>query len=172
MTFSDVIDRYGRNIRQEHLESAYNRVGRSFSGQLAQNFVVLKDIRETNPVVSSSKAGGGRPGVGNRSGAGRGVGIGRGFGRGGAQATLSSIQCHFCKEMGHYKGDCPKNAKGSGRGYGRGSTPRGAPTPRGNTTPNRPNRKRARSDGQQLHQNDGQAPGRAPKGQRVEWGTE
>ena len=24
MTFSDVIDRYGRNIKQEHLESAYN----------------------------------------------------------------------------------------------------------------------------------------------------
>ena len=60
MTFSDVIDRYGRNIKQEHLESAYNRVGRSFSGLLAQNFVVLKDVRDMNPVAASIRSGGGR----------------------------------------------------------------------------------------------------------------
>ena len=46
LTFSDVIDKYGRYIKQKFLEAALRRVGRSFVGQLAQTFVVLSDLHE------------------------------------------------------------------------------------------------------------------------------
>ena len=145
MTFSDVMDRYGRDIKPEFLENAYKRVGRSFTGQLAQNFVVLKDNRDGFGVGSVVGRGGlGVPvavgAVDHSRGRGRGgtpSRLPRGPRVGGAAKFYADVTCHFCKEVGHYKGQCPKNLRG-GNGTPRG-TPRGAP--RGNMT-----RKRARSE--------------------------
>jgi hypothetical protein len=40
-TFIDAVSRFGRQLTKEDLETAYGRAGRSFNGQLQQNFVVL-----------------------------------------------------------------------------------------------------------------------------------
>ena len=41
--FSDAIAKFGGGLREEDLGEAYRRAGRSFTGQLQQNFVVLHD---------------------------------------------------------------------------------------------------------------------------------
>ena len=135
MTFSDVMDRYGHDIKPEFLENAYKRVGRSFAGQLAQTFVLLKDAQEVVAVSGDGGASGGgsgeirgrvhvRGGTPNR--------LPRAPRGGGARTFHPDVTGNFCKEVGHYKGQCPKNQRGT-------STPRGIM--RGNTK-----RKRARSE--------------------------
>ena len=42
-TFIDAVSRFGRQLNKEELETAYGRAGRSFNGQLQQNFVVLNE---------------------------------------------------------------------------------------------------------------------------------
>jgi hypothetical protein len=42
-TFIDSVSRFGRQLSKEELETAYGRAGRSFNGQLQQNFVVLNE---------------------------------------------------------------------------------------------------------------------------------
>jgi hypothetical protein len=42
-TFIDSVSRFGRQLSKEDLETAYGRAGRSFNGQLQQNFVVLNE---------------------------------------------------------------------------------------------------------------------------------
>jgi hypothetical protein len=42
-TFIDSVSRFGRQLTKEELETAYGRAGRSFNGQLQQNFVVLNE---------------------------------------------------------------------------------------------------------------------------------
>ena len=131
----------------------------------------MKDVREANVAVASgSGSGRGRaPGAG--AGRGGGAGVGRGSGRGSAHVPMATVKCYLCKEIGHYKGDCPKTVGGL-RGRGGGSAPRGDSTPRGVLTPGRPSRKRARSNGQPIPGDArAPAPGRAPKDQRVEWGA-
>ena len=43
LTFIDAVTRYGRGMMEDDLVEAYRRAGRSFQGQLQQNFVVLRD---------------------------------------------------------------------------------------------------------------------------------
>ena len=50
-TFVDAVSRYGRDMVEGDLVEAYRRAGRSFQGQLQQNFVVLRD-RGSNPVAA------------------------------------------------------------------------------------------------------------------------
>ena len=42
-TFIDSVSRFGKKVTKEDLETAYGRAGRSFNGQLQQNFVVLNE---------------------------------------------------------------------------------------------------------------------------------
>jgi hypothetical protein len=41
--FHKSVSRFGRQLSKEDLETAYGRAGRSFNGQLQQNFVVLNE---------------------------------------------------------------------------------------------------------------------------------
>jgi hypothetical protein len=45
------VTRYGREMEEGDLVEAYRRAGRTFHGQLQQNFVVLKD-RMSNPAAA------------------------------------------------------------------------------------------------------------------------
>jgi hypothetical protein len=58
-TFIDSVSRFGRMLSIEDLETAYGRAGRSFNGQLQQNFVVLNEIDQD----SLQSVGGSRPGT-------------------------------------------------------------------------------------------------------------
>ena len=51
LTFIDAVTRYGREMVEGDLVEAYRRAGRTFQGQLQQNFVVLRD-RTSNPVAA------------------------------------------------------------------------------------------------------------------------
>ena len=130
MTFSDVIERFGEDIKQDQLQFAYRRAGRAFQGQMAQNFVVMKESgvgRVFGSVVSGSVSGvAATPRGGTRSlrSMHRGVG-GSGLQKGGG--TQRAVQCFGCKQMGHIHRFCPTTA-GAFRGNGRGRGGRG-PTP-------------------------------------------
>ena len=78
MTFSDVIDKFGADIKQDQLEYAYGRAGSAFTGQMCQNFVVMRE---------NGVSGGGR---GRTEWQARGRGGGRG--RGEAQGPASDVQ--------------------------------------------------------------------------------
>jgi hypothetical protein len=59
-TFIDSVSRFGRQLTKEELETAYGRAGRSFNGQLQQNFVVLNEndqdsLQSVNPRVGATK---------------------------------------------------------------------------------------------------------------------
>ena len=54
-TFADAVSRYGRGLRQSDLGEAYRRAGRSFNGQLQQNFVVLYDSQPEAQKASGPK---------------------------------------------------------------------------------------------------------------------
>ena len=61
LTFSDVINKFGADVKQEQLEFANKRAGNAFKDQMAQNFVVLNETR-----VTRARAGG--SGVAGRAG--------------------------------------------------------------------------------------------------------
>ena len=88
LTFSDVIDKYGRYIKQKFLEAALRRVGRSFVGQLAQTFVVLSDLHE--PLRAANETGKAGPNW-KSNGGGRGGRGGRG--RGGVLSCTLKTMC-------------------------------------------------------------------------------
>ncbi len=67
-TFIDSISRFGRQLTKEDLETAYGRAGRSFNGQLQQNFVVLnkcdQDLLQSVSQPKPGGSGGGTPKLG------------------------------------------------------------------------------------------------------------
>jgi len=91
-SFIDSVSRFGRMLVRADLETAYGRAGRSFNGQLRQNFVVLNEydqdeLLSVTPASTGPRAGtsgyrgggGGAPrGSGPRAGSGRGKGTKRG----------------------------------------------------------------------------------------------
>jgi hypothetical protein len=73
-SYIDSVSRFGNMLDRKDLETAYGRAGRSFNGQLRQNFVVLNEMEQdallsVNPGPSNSRQG--------QSGRGGGLG-GRG----------------------------------------------------------------------------------------------
>jgi cysteinyl-tRNA synthetase len=54
-TFIDSVLRYVKEMVEGELEDAYRRAGRTFQGQLQQNFGVLRD-REAYPVMANQGA--------------------------------------------------------------------------------------------------------------------
>ena len=46
LTFSDAVLRFGKGMRDEHLQEAYKRAGTAFRGHMQRNFVVLKEDKE------------------------------------------------------------------------------------------------------------------------------
>jgi hypothetical protein len=75
-SYIDSVSRFGNMLDRKDLETAYGRAGRSFNGQLRQNFVVLNEMEQdallsVNPGPSNSNS---RQGQSGRGGArGRGV---------------------------------------------------------------------------------------------------
>ena len=111
MTFSDVIDKFGMDIKQDQLINAYQRAGNAFVGQMAQNFVVMRDegvVPVGVRVRFASVQGRGRGGTprGTPRGQPRG-GRGAGSRAGGRNEHYANIQCFGCKQMGHYRASCP-----------------------------------------------------------------
>jgi hypothetical protein len=102
-SYIDTLTRFGHLVGVEDLETAYGRVGRSFNGQLQQNFVVLneRDQAALQSVLGSATTARPTPG---------GSGTFRGGHRGGGGSSRSS-------DYGH--------AGNSGRG--RGEKRAGAP---------------------------------------------
>jgi hypothetical protein len=80
-TFIDAVSRFGRQMTKEELETAYGRAGRSFNGQLQQNFVVLNE-NDQDALQSVSQAASG-------SGSGHGFGSGSGSGAPTSGGTFS-----------------------------------------------------------------------------------
>jgi hypothetical protein len=82
-------------LDRKDLETAYGRAGRSFNGQLRQNFVVLNEMEQdallsVNPGPSNSNSRQGQSGRGGARGAGGG-GVGaRGQKRAGSDLVNSS----------------------------------------------------------------------------------
>ena len=72
MTYSDVIERHRREIKQSQLEQAYWRAGKAFVGVMEQNFVVLRECGFVGEVATV-----------DLTGAVAGVGVTPGRGRGG-----------------------------------------------------------------------------------------
>ena len=87
-SFIDSVSRFGKMLDRKELETAYGRAGRSFNGQLRQNFVVLNEYdQETFASVDPGRAGTSRPGAAPRFSRGGGGGGGayggeRGRGKG------------------------------------------------------------------------------------------
>jgi len=79
-TFVDAVENFGQQIYASDLESAYNRAGKAFKGQLQQNFIVLHDEKQVEWERSdfySTRTSGGYSGRGARgSGTPRGRGDG------------------------------------------------------------------------------------------------
>ena len=92
-SFIDSVSRYGGMLVREDLETAYGRAGRSFNGQLKQNFVVLNEIdQEALQSVAPNEDISNRQGTsgyrGNRGGGSYGGARGaRGGGTGGGKGT-------------------------------------------------------------------------------------
>jgi hypothetical protein len=83
-TFIDSISRFGRQLTKEDLETAYGRAGRSFNGQLQQNFVVLNEFDQDRlqSVSQSSGASGSRYQSSGKGPVTGGGGAGRSHGKG------------------------------------------------------------------------------------------
>jgi hypothetical protein len=47
-TFVDAVENFGHLIFRSDLDSAYNRAGNAFKGQLQQNFIVLHDEKQVS----------------------------------------------------------------------------------------------------------------------------
>ena len=72
-SFIDSVSRFGKMLDKKDLETAYGRAGRSFNGQLRQNFVVLNEYdQESFASVDPSRAGPSRPGASLRGARGGG----------------------------------------------------------------------------------------------------
>jgi uncharacterized membrane protein YgcG len=81
-TYIDTISRFGHLVNVEELETAYGRAGRSFNGQLQQNFVVLNErdqlsLQSSAGISSSSTSARGSSARGGRARGGGGGGGGR-----------------------------------------------------------------------------------------------
>jgi hypothetical protein len=83
-SYIDSVTRFGHLVNVEDLETAYGRAGRSFNGQLQQNFVVLNErdqiqlqsVSKTTrapPTASSWGAGTSSGKRGSAAGGGKGV---------------------------------------------------------------------------------------------------
>jgi hypothetical protein len=72
-SYIDTVTRYGHLVDVEDLETAYGRAGRSFNGQLQQNFVVLNE-RDQASLQSVSGSRGTAPGTSSRPSGSRGGG--------------------------------------------------------------------------------------------------
>jgi hypothetical protein len=94
-SYIDSVSRFGNMLDRKDLETAYGRAGRSFNGQLRQNFVVLNEMEQdallsVNPGPSNSNSRQGQSGRGGARGAGGG-GVGaRGQKRAGSDLVNSS----------------------------------------------------------------------------------
>jgi hypothetical protein len=78
-TYIDTISRFGHLVNVEELETAYGRAGRSFNGQLQQNFVVLNErdqltLQSSAGISSSSTSTRGYPARGGKARGGGGGG--------------------------------------------------------------------------------------------------
>jgi len=82
-TFIDAVKQFGSQLKHEDLLDSYAKAGRSFTGQLEQNFVVLKETESEAAQTSFHKARMQR-GRGGRGRGDRGSGRGRGADRGGS----------------------------------------------------------------------------------------
>jgi hypothetical protein len=71
-TFIDSVSRFGKMLSIEDLETAYGRAGRSFNGQLQQNFVVLNE-RDQDRLQPGGASRGGRPPTASDRGHNRGA---------------------------------------------------------------------------------------------------
>jgi hypothetical protein len=76
-SYIDTVTRFGHLVDVEDLETAYGRAGRSFNGQLQQNFVVLNE-RDQASLQSVLGARGPAPGTSFRPGGARGGGAAKG----------------------------------------------------------------------------------------------
>jgi hypothetical protein len=85
LTFVDAVESFGRLIYASDLESAYNRAGKAFAGQLQQNFVVLHDEKQAPPAAGPWGYPSYRGERGRRGGSGRGRGFGTPRGSGAAR---------------------------------------------------------------------------------------
>ena len=80
-TFIDAVKQFGSQLKHDDLLDSYAKAGRSFTGQLEQNFVVLKETESEAAQTSFHKARMQR-GKGGRGRGDRGSGRGRGADRG------------------------------------------------------------------------------------------
>ena len=91
-SYIDSVSRFGNMLDRKDLETAYGRAGRSFNGQLRQNFVVLNKMEQealmsVNPGPSNS-----RQGPSGRGGGGAGVAGGRSMGARGQKRAGSDLE--------------------------------------------------------------------------------
>ena len=92
-SFIDSVTRFGGRLDRRDLETAYGRAGRSFNGQLRQNFVVLNEVDQDLLMSVGTSSATSRPGGSGASGpsgswskrGARGGGGGAGSGRGKGQ---------------------------------------------------------------------------------------
>jgi hypothetical protein len=93
-SFIDSVSRFGNLLDRKDLETAYGRAGRSFNGQLRQNFVVLNEVEQealfsVNPNLANQQQGQGQSGRGGAGGP-RGGGGPRGTKRPGGNLDNSA----------------------------------------------------------------------------------
>jgi hypothetical protein len=83
-SYIDSVTKFGHHVQAEDLVAAYGRAGRTFNGQLQQNFVVLNEQDQAYlQSVGQPTPSGSRP---SKTTSGRGGGLSRGRGGGsGAQ---------------------------------------------------------------------------------------
>jgi len=80
-SFIDSVSRFGRMLVRADLKTAYGRAGRSFNGQLRQNFVVLNEFDQDELLSVTPATTGPRPGTSSHRGGGGGDPGGPGLGR-------------------------------------------------------------------------------------------
>jgi hypothetical protein len=93
-TFIDAVSRFGRLLSKEDLETAYGRAGRSFNGQLQQNFVVLNE-RDQDLLQPFSRSG---PATAQPPHSGAGTSRGGAVGRKGVKRTGEEISTPVSKK--------------------------------------------------------------------------
>ena len=96
LTFADVIDRFGCDIKQPQLEQAYRRAGQAFRGQMVQNFVVMNEAGVVGLAKGALSLGVARGG--SSSGLGHGQWQERGWGGRGPR-NISEMKCFKCNGL-------------------------------------------------------------------------